>query len=173
MWLLSNLVAAVVMGFIIAALVGPIWLLLTAAVFIGLTLLGLRSSNVQLELYQLWNRAAARVRKAGFRWILFLSHRLLLRAIGSEGSKFDGGADRTGSTGWTSYPVDFRSGSSARQSGQIDEIMWKSWMRHYIEWARDEGNRWALLLLPLLMMLSLFSEGEDNTTTPSNIYTLF
>ena len=152
---------------------GPAWFLLPAAVFIALGLLGLRWERIQLKLYRTWNRTADFVRKAGFRWTLYLSHSLLLRAIGPEGSKFDPPGSPSNATGWTPYEAGFGSHMSPGQRGPIDQVTTKIWTRHYFEWSRHDHNRWALLLLPFLLMLSLFSKDEENSAAPSNIYTLF
>jgi len=174
MWLVSNLVAALVLGVVLAAMAGPSWFLLPVGVFIGLAFIGLSWESIQLKLYRAWNRAADFVRKEGFRWTLHLSHSILLRAIGPEGSKFDAHvAHHSIPTGWTSYQAGFSPGASAGQRGPIDEATKKSWTRNYVEWARNDDNRWALLLLPFLLMLSLFSQDEEEATPPSNIYTLF
>jgi hypothetical protein len=173
MWLVANFVAALVLGVVLAAMAGPSWFLLPVGAFIVLALIGLGWESIQLKLYRAWNRAADFVRKEGFRWTLHLSHRVLLRAMGPEGSKFDAQLAHPIPTGWTSYQAGFSSGASAGRSGPIDEAAAKSWARNYVEWARNDDNRWALLLLPFLLMLALFSQDEENATAPSNIYTLF
>ena len=173
MWIVSNLVAAMVVGVVLAAMTGPAWFLLPAGVFIGLALLGGGWVSIQLKLYKTWNRVADFVRRAGFWWILRLSHGILLRAIGREGSKFDAEVTQPVPTGWTSYEVGLGSGRSTGHPGPIDEALSNRWTRDYVEWARSGDNRWALLLLPFLLMLSLFSQDEEEATAPSNIYTLF
>lgn len=173
MWLVSNILAALVLGVVLAAIAGPAWFLLPAGIFVGFALLGGGWDSIQLKLYQTWNRVATFVRKAGFRWILHLSHGILLRAIGREGSKFDVEVTQTVPTGWTAYQAEFGSGRSPGHPGPIDEALSNRWTRDYVEWARNGDNRWALLLLPFLLMLSLFSEDEEEVTAPSNIYTLF
>ncbi len=48
----------------------------------------------------------------------------------------------------------------------------RSWVPVYRAWARSSGNRWALSLLPFLMLLS-WLEPEQDRVFPAGIYTLF
>lgn len=174
LWIVLNVLSALILGAVTVAAFGPVWLLPTAVLFVGLALLGYRWSEVQVRMYRAWNRAAGRVRKTGFQYMLFLTHRLLLKAIGREGSQFDAGVDVSSPTRWSSYPAAFRSGSPFSGTGPIEEVAQKSWIHHYLGWVRSDGNHWASLLLPFLIILSLFSNSkEDAKNAPSKIYTLF
>lgn len=173
LWLVSNFVGALILGFIAAAVAGPVWIVPVAGLILVLVVVGLRLEELHLKLHSVWNRAAGRIRKAGFRWTLYVSHHLLLRAVGPEGSRFDGGIDRSAMTGWTPYAGTFDRGGPESASGPIVEVTTTGWWRQYLEWARDAGNRWALLLFPFLILLAFFREDAGSGSAPSNIYTLF
>lgn len=48
----------------------------------------------------------------------------------------------------------------------------QSWIVTYVRWANMSGNRWAVLVLPFLVLLSVLEERGESEF-PQNIYTLF
>ena len=58
---------------------------------------------------------------------------------------------------------------SARGGGADIPFQWRD---EYMAWASDTGNRWAVLLLPFLLMLRFCSVPQERSAE-SHIYTLF
>lgn len=172
LWVVSNAIASLMVSIAVALMFGPVWLVPVGLLFGGLILLGYRWTEPQIKLYRAWNRFARGINRLGFQWILFLSHRLLLRAIGGEGSKFEGATSSGDHTRWSGYPESYSSASASSQFSPVEEVQWSGWIGEYLRWARGDGNLWALWLLPFLMSLSLFRQ-ENESNAPSNIYTLF
>lgn len=160
-WLAVSAGVAVVLAIVAALAFGYVWAAVGFALGCLVGIAGWRSRRFQLKLYSVWNRAVSCLADLGYRWTLFLTHRLFLAAIGPEGSRFD----RVGGmrTNWTPHTG----------SEPIDEVSWRGWSREYLRWASMRGNRWGLMMWPFLVTLALFKKEEATTSVPSNIYTLF
>ena len=166
-WLLACTSAIIVSGAAVTVIAGPLWGLLSVGCVAMMAVAGFGSSEIQLKAYRLWNTWAGRLQRVGYRWTLFLCHRMLA-VIGPVGSRFDPASKgQSAATSWSDYS------QQAAGPGPVDEIEWQNWSREYRRWAREPGNRWGLLIWPFLLILSLFRPEEANDAMPSNIYTLF
>jgi hypothetical protein len=125
---------------------------------------GFVSTELSFRLYRLWNRVASRVNRLARNWVLALIHYLVLSLSRLDGSELD--IRYPGGSLWRAYDA----GPS--------HLTWASggigWLSQYAREAWQPGRRWWFLLLPLFLVLSLFTaEGERRAVVPENIYTLF
>lgn len=175
MWLVFNGIAALIAIVITLMIVDVVWVVPVVVFFIGTALLGFRWIELQYRFYSAWNRLAVLVCRIGSRWTLYVAHQIFLRSVGSHGSRFATSALAADEAVRSAYtPIDDSSRISTRGVvGAIEEVSAGGWITRFLNWTGRSGYRWALLLVPFLMSISLFEFDRKGSAAPDNIYTLF
>jgi hypothetical protein len=139
--------------------------LIALAIAAGVYLVGWVWSGLSLRLYRLWNRAAGRVGALARVWLVALLHYAVLSLSRSDGTELN--IHHPGGSLWQAY----HTGASHLSFGPDSRA---GWVSQFVREAWRPGRRWWLLLLPLFLLLSLFTVDEDRReVVPENIYTLF
>lgn len=115
---------------------------------------------------KLWSKIARRVRKLARRYVLLVIRYIVLPIIGLAGSKI---VLKKPSASSLRSAWDTESGQAliSKQSG-------KNWVRQYLSWTFQKGNRWAVFLLPFILILWACEEpGGAPSPESLMIYTLF
>jgi hypothetical protein len=134
-------------------------------VLFGAVVLGFAWAPLPKVLYRIWMLAAQRFAVVGRLYVAALIHFLLLPSAGRAEAAL-ALSDPKGSM-WRPYRAapEGAGGSVAAE---------EKWFMQLVRESRTRGRGWWLLLLPPLMVLSLFvADAKDDKSVPENIYTLF
>lgn len=133
---------------------------------------GILQKSVSRRVYMLW-------RRLGYFWlrcmriwtsaVIFFGFLRVVKLAGSRLSLDPIRADSYWAERSTMQAGDYVSSSRDMDAGRVDG----SWVVDYLSWCPGTGNRWAGLLLPLLMILRFVDPDEHASELPRNIYTLF
>lgn len=122
--------------------------------------------------YAAWSLATeayARIVRLLIKVICFF---LVFVAVGRGGSELVLDRKSTRGSMWVPRGVTPREHFAQDYEGAGDNSSERAWIGSYIRWAKNSGNLWAVMLLPFLVLLSVF-EPEEERSFPDNIYTLF
>ena len=171
-WLTASLLAAIGSAGALVPRVGLPWIAAGIVVSIAIAALGFYAPLIAKGPCKLWMRSVdlyCRVTRLAVKAICFFvvfvlvgrtkSSLLLARPVGG-GSVWHKRDTLTAST----YPYE-----SENITEKVGPLTWRS---AYMSWCHASGNRWAVLLLPYLLLLDLL-EPEQERALPANIYTLF
>jgi hypothetical protein len=125
------------------------------------------------RLYRIWNKRVARpISGAMTRYVLAICYYIIFVAAGRSGSRLDARSAAPVASAWKSrLPLTadaYRATFAASDPGQTRG----GWIRNYLAWAGRSGNSWAIILIPFLIILRVFSP-EEEAEVSGNIYTLF
>ena len=143
-------------------------------VSVAFAMVAVMREDVMWRVYRAWNsRLAVPIARVIARMVMRICFIAAFVAVGRAGSRFDQPpAARSSSSLWTSrrtlareeYYAPFAAASRGGASS--------GWISDYVAWAGHTQNRWALSLLPFLMVLRLVRTQDDHASQ-ANIYTLF
>ena len=163
-WLLFSTGAAIVV-WIFAVLLGTGFALsgvLAGAVVASLYIPGLLRPRLVSYAYLYWNRAARIVAALTRVWLTVLLVWVVFLVVGRTGSGMQMRAPGPGASGWKRLP--------ARTVAEVQPRQW--WGAAYLSWARESGNGWAMILLPVLLVLASVELYEERSV-PTHTYTLY
>lgn len=110
-----------------------------------------------------WNGLTRRVATALRSYVLAVCYYILFSAIGLSGSTLDLAAGQPGRSRWLrrgGQPPAALGGDAPQSNG-------------FIDFARTSGNRWAITLVPILFLLRLLKDDEQESAVPGSTYTLY
>lgn len=114
-----------------------------------------------------WNGSMRRVAAALRTYVLAVSYYTLFTAIACGGSSFDPGKRRPARSTWHER--------DRLASHQDDRVWWPFARRTHglAAFARTAGNTWAVTLFPLVFLLTLLRDDEQEDAVPGSTYTLY
>ncbi len=166
------LLAASVFGGILSLLISPLWIVAGLIMGLLLAMPALVYPQILAPPYRVVNGLAhlyMRVARIIIKGICFY---VIILPIGRVESLLRLSRSGPPRSLWTPWGKD-RSVNALQEyevtSGDHPLTRWKY---VYISWAVRSGNYWTLAVLPFLILLGAL-DGDEETISPSNIYTLF
>jgi hypothetical protein len=164
-WTALSLSAGVLSAVLLSLTLGWVWTAAAPAVVVAVFFLGWIWPPIIDYPYRAWNKLAREfVRFAPF-WVLAVSYYIVFTPVAWAGSFFRVAALKPGESLWINYQMS--------TEAQLQDASTRSWFATYMSWCSGARNRWAVWLLPFLMLLSLLGTDEQKGSVPSNIYTLY
>lgn len=140
---------------------------------LGIALLEWWKNNSTLFIYNFWNRVAGYYLKLINYLLLAVCLRFIFTAVGLAGSDRNFVSFEDNESMWKSRKtverdyIDLQYNRFYKRSKRPD-----NWIINYINWSLSSENKWQIILLPFLMLLSIhISEAGDQSVTSN--YTLF
>lgn len=172
-WITATTIFSVLTGLLLGQLLPGAWFFLGPAAGLSLALWGAARPRIVQLPYRAWNRLARSFAHYAFLYVCWVCFFLFVFPVGRTGSALRLARPASRQSNWVARGslrsqasfLTFDPGVSASAPGG-------SWVRDYVLWARVTGNLWALLLLPLLVLLA-WLEPKGEKELPANIYTLF
>jgi hypothetical protein len=109
--------------------------------------------------------------RAAARWVSLVTFYVLVTVVSRAGSRMPWSGAEPGGSGWV--PRSDREPFHAAQHHDARRPTAEAgWIRSLTRWARDTGNLWAVVLIPLLALLRLL-RPRAGRSLGENIYTLY
>lgn len=157
------------LGFIYIILAISTGLILT----LGIALLEWWKKNSTLFIYNFWNRVAGYYLKLINYLLLAVCLRFIFTAVGLAGSDSRFVTLEDNESMWKSRKtverdyIDLQYNRFYKRNKRAD-----NWIIDYINWSLSSENKWQIILLPFLMLLSIHKSEAGDQSVTSN-YTLF
>ena len=167
-WWILNLAVMIVLSIITLAFFQPLLLLYSIPFVVLLLFTGLKWNSLPVFVYRAWAKIDSMIVSKICRMVLLVIIYSIFTVVSVAGSILRLSRPDIQNSMW----------SPASQGNEYSMIMKqkndKKWIRPFLYWARTSGNLWIFLLLPFLLLLSVFQEQKTETiTSDSNVYTLF
>ena len=167
-----SLCSGVLIGATLTLLLSFQWVSLGAVPALVLAFPTLFCPHTLSRLYDVWNRMALLFNRVARLWLTGICFYIVLATVGLTGSRLRLAHPTASESLWvprkTVPPATYKS-----QWVSIEKNGWrKGWIRSFVFWAFHSGNLWAAFVLPFLILLCLL-EGDEESSAPTRIYTLF
>jgi hypothetical protein len=157
-----GLAAGVFLALLLAATRGWQWIAIAPAITGGFVFAAWIDARIIEYPYRAWNKLAREFARFGRLWVLVALYYILFIPVGWAGSLLRVSAPGSGESLWIEYQR-FAENVHPR----------RGWVAAYFSWCRPKRNRWAVWLVPFLVLLSFLEIDQKKDTVPSNIYTLY
>ncbi len=171
-WMIMSLIGGLSAGTFLAIMISAKWLILGIGISFLLTLPGLILKRATLFAYRVWNRLAREYSRFARQWLMFITYYVLLMVVGRSGSSLKLAKPIEGKSMWEPFKVHVATDHGNPNGNIIEEYNHKSWISAFLFWAKNSSNWWACCLLPFFMLISVLDD-DGESTSPTNIYTLF
>jgi hypothetical protein len=172
-WVSLCIAGAVVGGVPIWWLVSPGAAGATLVAMAALAIPGYVRPEIASSVYRAWNALAHLYVRAANLLLRGLCFFVILVAVGRAGSSLALARPTSASSLWVSRGTGsatvHRYGHRLR-NGRPDR---PGWVRTYLAWFADSPNRWAICLLPLLLLLRAFKRERGEVEVATHNYTLY
>jgi hypothetical protein len=137
-----------------------------------LTFAGTHWPRIVHKPYRLYNVIACQISRYGSLIVMGICFYIVLVAVGRKESTLTLARPLALQSLWVSRQPLARDAYKNQHPIVTNNPPSQSWITAFCSWAVRSGNVWACGLLPLLVLLSLFSDEQDNAV-PADLYTLF
>ena len=116
-----------------------------------------------------WNGAVRRIAAGLRKCVLAAGYYILLASVSRSGSSKRQGHDQPVSSGWrVCAPGSRRSGGARTQAPETPATD-----QGLDAFVQVPGNRWAIALLPIVFLLALLRDDQQQNAPPGSTYTLY
>jgi hypothetical protein len=122
--------------------------------------------------YQIYNVIACQISRYGSLIVMGICFYVVLVAVGRKESSLTLARPFALQSLWVSRQPLARDAYKNQHPIVTNNPSSQGWITAFCSWAVRSGNAWACGLLPLLVLLSLLSDEQDNAV-PADLYTLF
>jgi hypothetical protein len=172
-WSALCIVMGLVAGALLWLLMSPLWSTLAIIATSALIAAGALRPQTLSGFYKLWNAVARKFGYAARLWTLGICFFIVFFAVGRAGASLslERPDSRTASL-WQPRNTLAPSSYICQHLDRGQGLTQRSWISAFSSWAAKSGNLWACCVLPLLVLVKAL-ETEEESSFPSNIYTLY
>lgn len=172
-WLAISVSTGLLGATLLWLLVSPPSVAIGGGLALGLAATGfLWSRRIVSRAYNIWNTLASYYVR-GARFVLFrLCFYLTLVTVGRVGNSLTLGRVTAATSLWVPRSTLPPNTYGSQWAVPREHASRKGWVRNFLSWTFHSGNLWAVFLLPSLLLLGMLEKDEESSL-PSNIYTLF
>jgi hypothetical protein len=172
-WLVSSAVSGVLVGILSALLVAPVWIGTGVILALLMAVPGFLWPQFVSRPYQVWNRLARYFARRACLVLMGICYFVIFVAVGRAGSSLQIHRPTLSTSLWlprgTLKPAAYFHQYDATAKG----LPQTGWMRSYLSWALGSRNVWAVCLVPFLLLLKFLQVDQKDSSSLTNIYTLF
>jgi hypothetical protein len=163
-WLVGSATLFLIVGMAASALGSAAPWSIAASIVVALVLPGLAWRSWFERGVWLWNGCVRRLVAALCAYILRVTYVLLLGPLGASRPSLDLGRSQVDPSGWTErrYIKDSQ-GPGSQEAARHD----------LAAFVQMPGNRWATVLFPLVLLLAMLRDTNQEATPPGSTYTLY
>jgi hypothetical protein len=165
-WLAFSLSAGVSCALLLAATISWQWVIAAPAIAGLLLFAGWIDARIVEYPYRAWNKLAREFTRVGRLWVLAVLYYGVFMPVGWAGSLMRVAAPKSGESLWTEH-------SPFCEDIRFSACGTQKWLTAYLSWCRPSRNRWAIWLVPFLLLLTILETEEQTDSVPTNTYTLY